>query len=182
MRKINTFLIISIFLIIWIDYIPIKLPSLVDNPEKFEFLIYNLALAYLASYVFYYINNYLPEKKNYKIIKKVVNNNVLNIIQYRKLLINLRDNDFSVKREIAFREKDIVIEEFLMKIQKDLHYNLDAILTIKERLPTELLNCTLLLKRHPYFNTTYKEFEKFDKYVDTYDLLSNKLYMEFKKL
>ena len=182
MKKINMLLVISIILIIWIDYTPLKLPSLVTNPDKLEILIYNLSLAYIASYIFYYINNYLPEKKNSKIIKKIVNNNVLDIIQYTKILIHLKGNDFGTNRNLIFRGKEILIDDFLKKVQKDLQFNTDTIILIKERLPTEFLNYTLLLKHHPYFNGTFSELEKFHKYADSYDLLSNKLYIEFKKL
>ncbi|PNW26437.1 hypothetical protein [Formosa algae] len=181
MKKINTGLIISIFIIIWIDYIPFKLPSFVEYPEKFEYVIYNLSLAYMASYIFYYINNYLPEKKNSKIIKKVIHNNIIDIITYRKILLNIKNTDFDENPEIVINRKKVHIEEYLQKFQKKLHKDLDSILTIKERLPTELLNYSLLLKRHPYFITDLKDFKNFNKYVDSYDLLSNKLYLEYKK-
>ncbi|MER3375274.1 MAG: hypothetical protein RIM83_11615 [Allomuricauda sp.] len=182
MKKINVGLITSFFIIIWIDYIPIKLPSCVDHPEKFEYVVYNLALAYLASYIFYYINIYLPEKKNSKIVKRVIHNNIINIITYRKALLNLKKSNYDEKSNITISGKNILVKEYLKKFQKDLHCNLDSILTIKERLPTELLNYSLLLKRHPYFITDFKNFEKFNNYVDSYDLLSYKLYLEYKKL
>lgn len=182
MKKINTGLIISIFIIIWIDYIPFKLPSFVEYPEKFEYVIYNLSLAYIASYIFYYINNYLPEKKNSKTIKKVIHNNIIDIITYRKILLNIKNTDFDENPEIVINNNKVHIEEYLQKFQKKLHKNLDSILTIKERLPTELLNYSLLLKRHPYFITDLKDLKNFNKYVDSYDLLSNKLYLEYKKL
>lgn len=182
MKKINTGLIISIFIIIWVDYISFKLPSFVDHPERFEYVTYNLALAYLASYIFYYINNYLPERKNSKIVKRVIYNNITNIITYRKILLNLKNTNFDDNPKITISGKNIFINEYLKNIQKSLHNDLDSILTIKERLPTELLKYSLLLKRHPYFITDLKDLKKFSNYVDSYDLLSNKLYLEYKKL
>lgn len=182
MRKFNIILIITIFIIIWIDYIPLKIPSIVENPEKFESLMYNLALAYLASYIFYYINHYLPERKNSKIIKRVIHNNILNIITYRKTLLNLKETGINETTELTLYNKRIPVLEYLSKSQKRLHCDLDSILTIKERLPTELLNYALLLKAHPFFRRSLKDLEKLDSYVDAYDKLSNKLYLEYKKL
>lgn len=181
MKKVNTFLIIAILLIIWIDYVPYKLPSIVDNPVKFEFLIYSLCLAYLASYIFHYINVYLPKKRNSKAIRRVIHNNVINIITLRKKLLSLMSSTISDKNELANNSK-INEDEYFTKFHKELHYNLDMILTIKERLPTELLNYTLLLKRHPYFKNKLSNLEKLENYVNSYNLLSHKLYLEYKKL
>lgn len=182
MKKIEFFLISSIILVVWIDYIPYKIPSIVENSQKFESEIYNLSLAYIASFIFYYINNYLPEKKNSKNIKRVIHNNVMFIIERRKILNNLKNSNVNEKTEIDLNGKYISAEDFLQKLQIDLHQHLDLILTIKERLPTELLRNSLLLKRHPYFKSNFKDWEKFNKYIESYDLLSNKLYSEYKKL
>lgn len=182
MKKINYYLFTSILLVLWIDYIPYKLPSLIENSKKFEFLIYNLSLAYIAGYMFYYINTYLPERRNSKIIKRVINNNVMFIIEKRKILNDLKNQNIDDKYQLEFRGKNIFIEDFLKKNQVNLHHNLDSILIIKERLPTELLNCTLLLKKHPYFKSNFTNLKKLNEYIESYVLLSTKLHDEFKKL
>lgn len=182
MKKIDYYLIISILIIIWIDYIPYRLPSLIENPEKFEFLMFNLSLAYIASYIFYYINILLPQKRNNKIIKRLINNSVVFIIEGRKRLNNLKNIKIDKNFEIKENGKIINIQEFIENNKKKLHYNLDTILVIKDRLPTELLQCSLLLKNHPYFKTNHKNYKELEKYIDAYDLLSTKLNNEFKKL
>ncbi|MFV5694084.1 hypothetical protein ACM55G_01430 [Flavobacterium sp. LB3P122] len=182
MRKIDYCLLMSIMLVIWIDYIPYKLPSLVENPEKFEYVMYNLSLAYVAGYMFYYINMYLPERRNSEVIKRIINNDVVFIIGKKKQLNGLKNIDIDGKFEISVSGKNIFIGEFLSKLHLDLHNNLDSILIIKERLPTGLLKWVLLFKKHPYFKSDFINLKELDRYIESYNLLSTELYNEFKKL
>lgn len=169
-------------LVIWIDYIPNKLPSFVENPEKFEFVIYNLSLAYIAGYMFYFINIYLPERRNSEIIKRIINNDVVFIIGKRAQLNGLKNINVDEKFEVSVNGKNIFIGEFLRKLQLDLHNNLDSILIIKERLPAGLLKWALLLKKHPYFKSNFTDLKELNKYIESYNLLSTELHNEFKKL
>ncbi|UFH36347.1 hypothetical protein [Flavobacterium acetivorans] len=182
MRKIDYYLITSILLVIWIDYIPYKLSSFVENPDKFEIVISNLSLAYIAGCIFYYRNTYLPEKRNSKRIKRIINNDVVFIIGKRKKLSSLKNLNVDEKFEISLNGENVFIGEFLKKLQIDLHNNLDSILVIKERLPPELLKWVLLLKKHPYFKSNFTNLEELDRYIDSYILLSTKMHNEFEKL
>jgi hypothetical protein len=182
MKKIDYYLIISILLIIWIDYMSYRLPSLIENSEKFEFLIINLSMAYIASYIFYYVNTILPQKHNNKIIRRVINNSVVFIINDGEKLNNYKNIKNDESFEIKENGEILNTEEFIEKNKKNLHYNLDMILVIKDRLPSELLHYSLLFKNHPYFRTNNKNYINLEKYIEAYNLLSTKLNNEFKKL
>lgn len=181
MKKVNYYLIVAIIVVVWIDFLPYKFPSFIGNGQKIEYLVYNLLLAYIASYIFYYINTLLPHKKNNKIIKRVVNNGVV-FIRKDKILNEIKSANVKEGYKIKIKDKVLTVEEFIIKNNKDLHYHLDTILVIQDRLPTQLLNITLLLKNHPYFKINYKNVDNIDKYIDDYILLSKKLSDEFRKL
>lgn len=132
MKKIDYYSTIAIFIILWIDYIPYKLSAISANPEKFEYVIYSISLAYIASYIFYYINNYLPKKQNAKIIKKVINNNVLYLIENRKRLYEVKEVVVNEMTKINVNGKSLTVAEFLEQNYKYVHKNLDSILTIQD--------------------------------------------------
>jgi hypothetical protein len=50
--------------ILVIDFTTIKIPELIEGTaDRAETLIYTLCISYIASYIFYFLNVYLKEKK-----------------------------------------------------------------------------------------------------------------------
>lgn len=79
-------LILALFLLSLFAIIDIKLriivfPELFDNGSSFENEIYNLSLAYLASFIFYYIVVFLQEKKNRRLFHAYVSKQIDDILR-----------------------------------------------------------------------------------------------------
>lgn len=74
-------LLLSIFGIIDIKLRIIVFPELFKNASSFENEIYNLSLAYLASFIFYYMVVFLPEKKNRRLFHAYVSKQIDDILR-----------------------------------------------------------------------------------------------------
>ncbi|RPH26710.1 MAG: hypothetical protein EHM93_19460 [Bacteroidales bacterium] len=80
-KELIILLIISILLIILVEFTDFRLPIFVNNAAKWNLLGYNLSIAYLASFIFYFIVVHIPnEKEKEKIIPyfKVKTNCMIN--------------------------------------------------------------------------------------------------------
>ncbi|NRT13003.1 hypothetical protein [Flavobacterium sp. 14A] len=182
MKKIDNILILSIFIIFWIDYIPYKFPSIIDNSDKLEMTIYNLSLAYIAGYMFYYINVYLPEHKKSRVLKRILNNDIVFILNRKSEINRLKCVVIDENVEVVMNGKYIPIRVFLNKFHVSFHRNLDSILIVRERLPVELLRIILIIKKHPHFISKFTNLKELDKYIESYNTHVNKLNEEFLKL
>lgn len=99
--------IISLGIVYWINFMDFKLEELiVGKGEKFESLIENLCISYLAGYVFYFLNIYLVERKEKQLILPFVSRNVTNLIVNNYSIIcclrinqKIDFNDFPSKSE-----------------------------------------------------------------------------------
>jgi hypothetical protein len=86
--------IISLGTVYWINFINFKFEELiVGKSEKFESLIENLCMSYLAGYMFYFLNIYLVERKEKQLILPFVSRNVINlIVNNYSIICCLRNN------------------------------------------------------------------------------------------
>jgi hypothetical protein len=75
--------------VLLIDFTSFKLPELVKGiGTKAEALIYTLCISYLASYIFYFLNVYLKEKRERKSIFPLIASNLISIIVNNQSIIN----------------------------------------------------------------------------------------------
>lgn len=86
--------IISIGIVYWINFMSFKFDELIiGKAEKFESLIENLCMSYLAGYIFYFLNIYLVERKEKQLILPFVSRNVINlIVNNYSIICCLRNN------------------------------------------------------------------------------------------
>lgn len=81
--------VLCLAIVLTIDFSSFKIPELVNGTgTKFETLIYTLSISYLASYIFYFLNVYLKEKKERKSIFPLIANNVISILVNNQSIIN----------------------------------------------------------------------------------------------
>lgn len=79
------FLLVSVLLTSWINFIPFKLPELINGGgKKFEQIMDALSLSYIASYLFYLINIYFPEKREKKHILPWIARKIQSILTNNK--------------------------------------------------------------------------------------------------
>jgi hypothetical protein len=72
-----------------IDFTTIKIPELIEGTgARTETLIYTLCISYIASYIFYFLNVYLKEKKERDSILPLIANDVILIIVNNQSIIN----------------------------------------------------------------------------------------------
>jgi hypothetical protein len=73
--------ILSLLIVIWINFIEFKFEELIpDKGAKFESLIENLCMSFIAGYMFYALNVYLVERRERKYILPFIARNVINLI------------------------------------------------------------------------------------------------------
>lgn len=82
--------------------------------EKTEFLIETLCLAFIAAYIFYYLNVYLVEKRERKTIMPFIAKNVISIISNNNSIIKCLYNDQKISVNNYPNRKEF--EELLSKI------------------------------------------------------------------
>lgn len=81
--------ILCIITVLIIDFTTIKIPEWVEGTgARAEGLIYTLCISYIASYIFYFLNVYLREKKERDSILPLIANNVILIIVNNQSIIN----------------------------------------------------------------------------------------------
>ncbi|RTY85832.1 hypothetical protein [Flavobacterium sp. GT3R68] len=86
--------IISFGIVYWINFIDFKFAGMISGKaEKIESLIENLCMSYLAGYMFYFLNIYLVERREKKLILPFVSRNVINlIVNNYSIICCLRNN------------------------------------------------------------------------------------------
>tara|TARA_B110001469_G_C9629287_1_gene314556 strand:+ start:1299 stop:2060 length:762 start_codon:yes stop_codon:yes gene_type:complete len=101
-KGLSVFAIFCLIIVFIIDFSSFKIPELIDGTAKrAETLIYTLCISYIASYIFYFLNVYLKEKRERDSILPLIANNVISIIvnnqsiikALKKLPINSSLND-----------------------------------------------------------------------------------------
>jgi hypothetical protein len=76
-------------IVLTIDFTSFKIPEIVEGTgTKAENLIYTLCISYLASYIFYFLNVYLKEKRERNSIFPLIASNVISIIVNNQSIIN----------------------------------------------------------------------------------------------
>jgi hypothetical protein len=96
---------ISLLIVVWINFIDFKFQTSL-NAVKVENLIENLCMSYFAGYIFFFLNNYLVERKEKRHIMPFIARNVIGIIVNNYSVINclkanmtINLNDFPNKEE-----------------------------------------------------------------------------------
>jgi hypothetical protein len=80
--------IICLTIVFVINFTEFKIVNGIDKADKIEALIENLCLSYIAGYMFFFLNNYLVERKEKKHILPFVARNVIGIIVNNYSIIN----------------------------------------------------------------------------------------------
>ena len=77
----------AILVVIWINFIDLRIGNSFEG-EKINRLIENLCLSYLAGYLFFFLNNYLVERKEKKHIMPYIASNVMRLISNNHTIIH----------------------------------------------------------------------------------------------
>lgn len=114
---------VSALIIIWIDFIPIKLNECwLGSGQKFEKIIYSLSSSFIASCIFYFVLVYLKEKNDRKRKREEFHAHIfLYLDKYHEQL----------KELLAFK-KDIIIKT---EIRKPYELPLESLVHIFEPAP-----------------------------------------------
>jgi len=106
-------------LVIWINFIDFKFIELIEGKgTKAEYLIESFCLSFIAAYIFYFFNIYIPEKNEKKLILPFVASNV------RSLVLN----NYSIVRRLkpdssANFKQSPSSEEFKALLSQDTPFN-----------------------------------------------------------
>lgn len=99
--KIKGLSIIALFallVVIWINFLDFRIVSSFDS-DKINRLIENVCLSYIAGYIFFFLNNYLVEKREKKHIMPYIASNVMSLISNNHTIIHnvtgIRKFDFN---------------------------------------------------------------------------------------
>jgi hypothetical protein len=77
----NIVCIASLTVVLLHDFVFADSPELFQNAEKAWNLLYQLALALLASYVFFYVNVHLPKQQDRENVHQFLNSKTFSLIQ-----------------------------------------------------------------------------------------------------
>lgn len=87
-KSLSIFAVFCLVVILIIDFSSFKIPELVEGTAtRAESLIYTLCISYIASYIFYFLNVYLKEKKERDSILPLIANDVILILVNNQSII-----------------------------------------------------------------------------------------------
>lgn len=87
-KSLSIFAVFCLVVILIIDFSSFKIPELVEGTAtRSESLIYTLCISYIASYIFYFLNVYLKEKKERDSILPLIANDVILILVNNQSII-----------------------------------------------------------------------------------------------
>lgn len=115
--------------VLTIDFTSFKMPELIEGTgTKAETLIYTFCISYLASYIFYFLNVYLKEKRERNSILPLIASNVISIIVNNQSIIN------ALKQQpINSSLKDLPAKEEFKELLKKVNPNQNAPMFFKNR-------------------------------------------------
>lgn len=84
----NTVCLASLAVVCFHDFVFAGTPELFQNAGKVLYLLYQLSLALLASYVFFYVNIHLPRQRDRKNVHQFLNEKTFHIVQDAQHIVN----------------------------------------------------------------------------------------------
>lgn len=166
---------VAIFIIIWIDFRVFPFIQCDCNAEKINSIISNLALATIASFIFYFINVYLTEVKEKNSAKEHIHINIDKIISLSlglKASIEISsdqkfNNYYPTKEELINalikiplnsihdndRVANVTWEQYFKELSQDSRYLINRIFTI-----SNLLDIRLLLHLNKLYDCSFFDF------------------------
>lgn len=129
-----TILLVSIFCIVkfssvsvWQelpDFIKKILECPVEGTDEYEIwlIIYNLCLAYVASFIFYFVIDYIPKKENEKIAFNIISDNLVNIYSKLSYIIRMILFDIEVDKKLEYIKLHDLRNVKYLEFDKKLKY------------------------------------------------------------
>ena len=105
--------VISLLVVIWINFFDFKFETSLDG-VKIENLIENLCMSYVAGYIFFFLNNYLVERKEKKHIMPFIASNVMRLISNNHTIIHNVTGEMKFDFKWWLTEQEF--QEYLSKI------------------------------------------------------------------
>lgn len=100
-----------------IDFTNLKIPEIYDGiGQKFEGLIRGICFAFVAAFIFYYLNTYLKEKREKKAIYPLIARNVMGIIVNNQSIITALRSEKSVTPNLTDQPSKDEFKELLIKV------------------------------------------------------------------
>lgn len=184
--------IIAFLLLFWINFIDFKfstIPFFNGKAKNLETITENLSLAYLAAYFFYFINVFLVESREKKIILPFLSAKVKGILhvneRFLSILFQNKKVDISevsksrlekildeknLKRLKIYNNENLTLSEYIQKNRQLILSNISETLESGKYVDDELrvlllkMRQSLFLKENYAFNSQNIELDKLKKY------------------